>query len=500
MPTGAPQQPRSPGDPRMTNQLFRFVSRVLGVGGVATVLILTLPGCSMSGTALAPDPRADSVESLLDDVERRTFAFFWERSPATTGLTPDRWPTPSFSSIAAVGFALTAYPIGAEEGYISRDAAAQRTLTTLRFLYQLPQGPAPSGAAGHRGFFYHFLDATTGLRFQTVELSTVDTALLLAGALFCQEYFDRSSGVEVAVRAYADSLYRRAEWDWAQPRPPLVTMGWTPEGGFHQLDWRGYNEAMIVYLLALGSPTHPINTAAWPAWTSTYTWGTFYGQSHVGFAPHFGHQYSQVWVDFRGIADTYMRARGIDYFENSRRATYAQRGYAIANPMGWVGYDANVWGLTAADGPADVTRTVGGVSRRFFTYAARGASYNEIRDDGTIAPTAAAASLPFAPEIVGPALLAMRQRYGSALIGQYGFLDSFNPTWTWTDTPLQHGRVVPGLGWFDSDYLGIDQGPILAMIANHRADLVWKNMRKSPYLIAGLRRAGFSGGWLDRAP
>ncbi len=277
-------------------------------------------------------------------------------------------------------------------------------------------------------------------------------------------------------------------------------MGWTPEGGFHHLDWRGYNEAMIVYLLALGSPSHPIAASAWSEWTSTYTWGTFHGQSHVGFAPHFGHQYSQVWVDYRGIADSYMRSRGIDYFENSRRATYAQRSYAIANPMGWVGYGPNVWGLTAADGPADVTRTVGGVSRRFFTYAARGASYNEIRDDGTIAPTAAAASLPFAPEIVGPALLAMKERYGSALIGQYGFLDSFNPTWTWTDTPLQHGRVVPGLGWFDSDYLGIDQGPIIAMIANHRSDLVWKHMRKSPYLIAGLRRAGFTGGWLDRAP
>ena len=475
-------------------------SRAFRIGFAPVALAAALMSCSGSGTALAPDSQSDSVRTLLDTIQQKTFAFFWERSPATTGLTPDRWPTPSFSSIAAVGFALTAYPIGADQGLISRDAAAERVLTTLRYFYQLPQGPAASGTAGHRGFFYHFLDANSGLRFQTVELSTVDTALLLAGALFCSEYFDRTTGMEPAIRAYADSLYRRADWAWATPRPPLITMGWTPEGGFHQLDWRGYNEGMLIYLLALGSPTHPIDASAWDAWTSTYTWGTFHGQQHVGFAPLFGHQYSHVWVDFRGIADGYMRAHGIDYFENSRRATYAQRAYAMANPAGWTGYGANLWGLTASDGPADVTQTVAGTPRRFFTYAARGASYNEIRDDGTIAPTAAGGSLPFAPEIVGPALLEMKRRYGSELIGQYGFLDAFNPTWTWSDTPLLHGRMVPGLGWFDNDYLGIDQGPILAMIANHRSDFVWKYMRRNTHLITGLRRAGFRGGWLDRAP
>jgi hypothetical protein len=205
-------------------------------------------------------------------------------------------------------------------------------------------------------------------------------------------------------------------------------------------------------------------------------------------------------VDFRGIADGYMRARGIDYFDNSRRATYAQRGHAIANPEGWVWYGPDVWGLTASDGPAVITRSLIGQPRRFFTYAARGASYNEVRDDGTIAPTAAAASIAFAPEIVGPALVAMRERYGAGVFGQYGFLDAFNPTWQWAEVPLQHGRLIPGLGWFDLDYLGIDQGPIVAMIANHRSELVWKHMRQSPYLIQGLRRAGFRGAWLDQAP
>ncbi len=482
----------------MTHRLLQYRAAVRRA--LQSVVLLGLLSCSGTGTTPASEPTPEALQPLLDTIVRRTFAFFWERSPAATGLTPDRWPTPSFSSIAAVGFALTAYPIGVEQGYVSRDAAADRTLATLRFFYQLPQGPAATGTAGYRGFFYHFLDAQSGLRYQTVELSTVDTALLLAGALYCQRYFDRDAPAEAAIRAYADSLYRRVDWTWAQPRGPLVTMGWTPEGGFHHLDWRGYNEAMIVYLLALGSPTHPIDAAAWDAWTSTYTWGTYYGQSHVGFAPLFGHQYSQVWVDFRGIADRYMRGRGIDYFENSRRATYAQRGYAMANPAGWTDYGRDVWGLSASDGPADVTRTVNGVARRFFTYAARGASHTEVRDDGTLAPTAVAGSLPFAPEIVGPALIAMHQRYGTWLFGQYGFLDAFNPTWRWTDPPVLHGRVVAGTGWFDTDYLGIDQGPILAMIANYRSAMVWRTMRTSPYLVEGLRRAGFTGGWLDQAP
>lgn len=478
---------------------MRSVSvRGLSLSTGAAALVLS---CLGSGTAPLPDA-LDSlrIQALLDTLERKSFAFFWERSDATSGLTPDRWPTPSFSSVAAVGFALTAYPIGAENGWITRGEAADRVLTTLRFLYQLPQGPQPAGTGGYRGLFYHFLDPVSGHRFQTVELSTVDTALLLAGALFCQQYFDRNTATEAAIRAYADSLYRRADWSWAQPRPPLIALGWTPEGGFHELDWRGYNEAMLVYLLALGSPTHPIAAAAWEAWTSTYRWGEFYGQRHVGFAPLFGHQYSHIWVDFRGIADRYMRDRGMDYFENSRRATYGQRAYAVANPFGWQAYGTDVWGFSASDGPADVTLPVNGQPRRFFSYAARGASFVEVRDDGTLAPGAVAGSLPFAPEIVGPTLVAFRERYGTALFGPYGFFDAFNPTWQWGEVALRHGRVVPDKGWFDTDYLGIDQGPVVAMIANYRSELIWRYMRKSPYLVRGLRQADFRGGWLDSVP
>ena len=450
--------------------------------------------------AYRPSPRA---AAFLDTVEQRTFLFFWERSDPRTGLTPDRWPTPSFSSIAAVGYALTAYPIGAERGYVTRPQAAERTLATLRWFWLAPQGADSANVAGYRGFFYHFLDMPTGMRFRDVELSTIDTALLIAGVLFCREYYDRpGDATESAIRAYADSLYRRVDWRWMQLRDSsTISMGWTPKDGMAGYAYMGYNEAMLLYVLALGSPTFPVDSTAWPAYTRTYRWADYYGQPHVNFAPLFGHHYSHVWIDFRGIRDAYMRGRGIDYFENSRRATLAQRAYAIDNPMRWIGYGADVWGLSASDGPADTTFAVaalGGKRRQFYTYAARGAAATEVRDDGTIAPTGAGGSVPFAPEVAIPALIAMRERYGDPLFAQYGFVDAFNPTYS-DSGAMKMGRLVPGKGWFDGDYLGIDQGPIVAMIENYRSDLVWKHMRRSPYIRRGLERAGFTGGWLETA-
>lgn len=398
-----------------------------------------------------------------------------------------------------MGFALTAYPIGVERGYVSRARARDRTLATLRFFWAAPQADTPTGVTGYRGFFYHFLDMERGLRYKDVELSTIDTALLLAGMLFCREYFDRPDPIEAAIRRYADSLYLRVDWRWSRARAPGVSMGWTPEAGFSGANWSGYNEAMVLLVLALGSPTHPVGPEAWPDYTRSYRWGTFHGQTHLGFAPLFGHQYSHVWIDFRGIRDPYMRRHGLDYFENSRRATYAQRGYAKANPAGWDGYGPDGWGLTASDGPIDGKLPVGRNTREFYTYAARGASFTEIRDDGTIAPTAAAGSIPFAPEIAVPALVAMRERHGDALFSRYGFVDAFNPSFPRGVRPTM-GRTLPGRGWYDGDYLGIDQGPILAMIENHRTGLVWRYMRRSPYILTGLRRAGFTGGWLERMP
>ena len=448
-----------------------------------------------TGTTGPGMPRGS--EAFLDTLEERTFRWFWETSNPANGLVPDRWPTPSFSSVAAVGFGLTSYVVGVERGWVTRDHAAERTLTALRFFWRAPQGEQAAGVTGHHGFFYHFLDMQTGHRFQRVELSTIDTGLLMLGVLSAAEYFDRADPREVEIRALADSLYRRVDWTWAtSPRPPLLSMGWHPESGFIPHDYRGYNEAMFLYVLALGSPTHPAPAGAWEAYTSTYTWADFYGYPHVNFAPLFGHQYSHVWIDFRGIQDAYMRGRGIDYFENSRRATLAQREYAIANPMGWEGYGADLWGLTAADGPIDTTVVIDGRERRFWTYRARGAAADHVEDDGTLVPTAAGGSVPFAPAATIRALMAMRERYGDHLFTRYGFLDSFNPT---LRQPMrtQHGRIVPGVGWFDGDYLGIDQGPIVLMIENYRSELVWRLMRDNEHVVRGLCRAGFTGGWLQ---
>jgi hypothetical protein len=468
-------------------------------GALAFLLAAAVASCAPRAVAPAPAPAAAARvapdDAFLADLEERTFRFFWDLAHPRTGLVPDRWPTPSFASIAATGFGLTAYPIGAERGWVTREAARERVLRTLRFLWRAPQGPEPAGIAGHRGFFYHFLDPATGRRFERVELSTVDTALLLGGVLFTAGYFDGDHPDEREIRELADALYRRVEWTWAQPNAPAISHGWHPETGFIAADWRGYNEAMIVYLLALGSPSHPVEPAAWEEWTSRYRWIELEGYEHLGFAPLFGHQYSHVWVDFRGLQDAPMRARGIDYFENSRRATLAQRAWAIANPRGWEGLGADVWGVTACDGPADVELPVAGELRRFWTYAGRGVGPGHHVDDGTLAPTAAGGSVPFAPEVAIPALEAMRQRYGEHLWGTYGFFDAFNPTFDFT-VPVVHGAVVPGVGWFDDDYLGIDQGPILAMIENYRSGLVWRVVRRDPNLRRGLERAGFTGGWL----
>ncbi len=474
-----------------------------------SLLVLQLAcGGTPQGVSLAVRTPAhlSTEEAFLDDLSHRTFLYFWELADPTTGLIPDRWPTRSFASVSATGFGLTAYPIGAERGWISREAARERTVKTLRFLAGAPQGEAATGTASYHGFFYHFLDPGTGLRFETVELSTVDTALLLAGVLFAGEYFDSADPKEREIRALAERLYARADWTWAQPRPPSIVLGWHPESGFIEADWRGYNEAMIVYLLALGSTTHPVGEEAWSEWTSRYKTAEFEGQTYLQFAPLFGHHYSHVWIDFRGIRDAATDQLGFDYFENSRRATLAQRTWAIRNPRGWKGFGADIWGVTACDGPADVELPyggeTGGETRRFWTYAGRGVGADFVLDDGTIAPTAAGGSVPFAPEVAIPALRAMSARYGAPLYGRYGFVDAFNPSWDYPAeiAKLHHGRYVPGVGWFDTDWLGIDQGPILAMIENHRSGLIWRTMRKSPHLRRGLARAGFTGGWLDPAP
>lgn len=432
-----------------------------------------------------------TIDPFLDTLQRRTIQWFLDVTPKQNGLTPDRWPAEwSPASIAAVGFALTIYPIAVERKIIPRQEAIERTLNTLRFFWNSKQSPDATAVTGYKGFYYHFLDLKKGEREWNCELSTVDTGLLMMGALCSQSYFTRTTPKEKEIRRLVDSLYLRIDWTFfTQQEPPAMNMSWRPENGYNRSLWLGYNEAVFLYVLALGSPTYPLSYQSYEKWLSTYLWKEHYGQTLLNFMPLFGHQYTQCWIDFRGVKDAFMREKGIDYFENSRRATHVHRTYAIKNPHQWIDYSDSIWGLTACDGPKDTSFVVNGLKRHFRSYSARGTGAEEEVDDGTIAPTAAAGCVPFAPEIVIPALKAMRNKYGEKLYTKYGFLDAFNPTYITPETPH---------GWFDKDYLGIDQGPIAIMIENYRNGFVWNVMKRNKYLVAGLRKAGFTGGWLSK--
>jgi hypothetical protein len=400
----------------------------------------------------------DSV--FLDQLQQAAVNFFWTEANSNNGLIKDRSTSNSACSIASVGFGLTAICIGIDHGWIPAAKGRQRVLTTLKTFWGKPQGRDTKGFSGYKGFFYHFLYMSTALRDGYTELSDIDTALLLSGIIYSREYFAGEDSTETEIRALADSIYYRTDWLWMRNYQPGLITQWTPESGFGNGWWTGYCEMMIMYILGLGSPTHPLPVSTWKAWCGGYDWGKQYGQEYVVFAPLFGHQFSHCWIDFRGIQDDYMHAKGIDYFENSRRATLAQQAYCIANPKGWKGYGEKVWGITPSDGPNG--------------YAARGAPPAE-NDDGTIAPTAVAGSLPFAPEICLPTLHNFYDSYRNQLWGAYGFRDAFN---------LQKN-------WWATDVIGIDQGPIALMIENYRSGKVWKTFMKNANVRRGLERAGF---------
>jgi hypothetical protein len=426
-----------------------------------------------------------SGDVLLASLQRDTFGYFLEETNPVNGLVPDSTRDGAPSSIAAVGFALAAYAAAAERGIMTRSEAVERVLATLRFFWDGPQGE-DRNAIGFKGFFYHFLDMRTGRRAWQSELSTIDTTFLLAGALAAATYFDRRTNEEREISELADALYRRADWQWAQNGGLKVAHAWKPERGFLKSSWQGYSEAILLYALGLGSPTHPLGESSYRAWTRTYRWKKLYGHEFLYAGPLFIHQLSHVWIDFRGIQDDYMRERGIDYFENSRRATLAQQQYAIRNPKGFDGYGEHCWGLTASDGPGPATRRIHGIERRFYDYKARSIPYGP--DDGTVAPWAAVASLPFAPEIVLPAIRHFRDEYPE-LVSKYGLMCSLNPTF--------RDGSRRGQGWHSQGYYGIEQGPIVLMIENYRSGLLWSLMKRCSYLVAGLRRAGFSHGWLS---
>ena len=458
-------------------------------------------GSSASSSSTSSSPAFPVVapavnDALLLDIHRRAFNLFWDRGGNTFGLVPDRTPTASSSSIAGVGFALTANVIGAMNAYVSRADAAARTVTTLLHFHDAPQGPDAAGMIGYHGFFYHFLDTTTGLRDGTTELSSIDTSLFLMGALTAAQYFDGADATETEIRTLAQAIYERVDWTWLLKPDGAIGHGWTPEAGFISYEWTGFNEAMMVYLLAMASPTFAVPASAWDVWTSTYatTWGSYMGQTYLGFPALFVQQFNHAWLDFRGIADAYMRGKGLDYFENSKRATLAQREYARQNPGGFTGYGQDMWGFTACDGPADAT--VGG--RTYKTYAARGMAIDGGFDDGTLAPWAALASLPFTPGETWQAVQTMKARYGADIYGTYGFYDAFNPTYTGTSST---GNITASAGWVGKDWIALDTGPVLAMAENYMTGNLWSLMRGSPVVKLGLQKAGFTatdsrGAWL----
>ncbi len=423
---------------------------------------------------------------MLNKLQRETFGYFIHETNPINGLVKDKtapdWP----SSIAATGLALACYPIGVERRFMSRAAATERTLATLRFFWNSPQGPEPD-ATGYKGFYYHFLDMRSGRRAWQCELSTVDSAFLLAGALTAGIYFDADSADESEIRTLADALYRRADWQWAQNQGATLTHGWKPESGFLPYRWEGYDEAMLLYMLGLGSPTYPLPDSSYTAWASTYRWEHSYGYDYLYAGPLFIHQLSHVWIDFSGIQDAYMRHKSIDYFENSRRATYVQQQYAINNPLRFKDYGPHCWGITASEGPGPLTLKINGIEREFFDYVGRGVPYGP--DDGTLAPWALVASLPFAPEIVLPAINHCIHQAKMTQFNSYGFKASFNPS-----HPGNSGN--PYGWWVSPHHFGINQGPIILMVENYRSGFLWELMKQCPYLVTGLRRAGFTNGWL----
>jgi len=424
-------------------------------------------------------------EALLDRLQRAAFDYFPQATNPLNGLVGDNSRAGAPVSIAVMGFAFSAYPVAVERGWISRDEAVRNILAALRFFRDSDQSGSPT-ASGHKGFYYHFLDVASGARVWRSELSMVDTALLIAGMLTASCYFDAASSDETELRELADMLYRRVDWRWAQDDADTIRQGWKPECGFLHYGWEGYSEAIVLYVLALGSPTHPIATDCYRAWTSTYQWENLYNHDFLYGGPLFVHQFSHAWIDFRGIRDDFMRAKRSDYFQNSCSAVCIQREYARCNPHEFAGYDENCWGLSAGDGPSDEIPGMLNEHRRLFGYSARSVPYGP--DDGTLCAPAVLASLPFAPQSVMDAVRSITDRYPEVLTE--GRLSSgFNPT-------LQN---ADGRAWVSPGHYGLDQGIVLMMIENHRSENIWRLVRACRYVRTGLHRAGFRGGWLRRS-
>lgn len=421
-----------------------------------------------------------SDDALVLRLQRAAFSYLLEYSNPENGLVADTSRENSPCSIAVVGFALSCYPIGVRNGWLPRAEAIARTLATLRFFLNSEQSDQ-SGATGYKGFYYHFLDMKTGKRVWQCELSLIDTTLLMAGVLIAGSYFD-GDGEEAEIRALADTLYRRVDWRWAQYGTETVSQGWKPECGFLHYGWEGYNEATILYMLGLGSPSFPLTPSGYKSWGLTYQWENLTDSDVLYSGPLFTHLFSHAWIDFRGIQDDFMREKRSDYFENTKAAIAVHREYGERNPHDFKGYSRNFWGITAGDGPSDRDLRLDGRDQRFFGYMSRGVPYGP--DDGTIAPWAMLATLPFDADAALSGTRNLLERYTRVCV-QDRFASGFNPT-----------LIADGRGWLSEGWYGLDQGLLVMMIENHRSGMIWDLFRKSPYVQAGLKGAGFAGGWL----
>ena len=426
------------------------------------------------------------------DLQRLAFRYFLDHTNGKNGLVADNTREDSPCSIAATGLGLSCYPVAVSNGWLERADAAERVLTALRFFEQSPQGPEPD-VTGYKGFYYHFLEMKDGRRAGGCELSTVDSGFLLAGMLAAAAFFDSDEHAEHEIRKTADALYRRADWQWALYAIPCDANGWptrtvedvtiihggTPENGFISYRYQGYDESLLMHVLGLGSSTFALPPESYGAWQNTFDWRKQYGIEYLHAGPLFIHQLSHCWLDLRGIVDGFMQSKGLDYFENSRRALRVQQRYTEENPQKFRGYGPLCWGVSASDGPGPATKAVDDVDRVFWMYEARGVPDGP--DDGTLAPGAVAASLPFAPELVIDTLRELVRTHPDVR-SEYGMRASLNPTFGDWISPLNYG---------------LDQGPIVLMIENHRTGLLWDLMRRCPYIWRGLQKAGFSGGWLE---
>lgn len=369
---------------------------------------------------------------FLEKIQKDSLKYFLQFAHERTGLTWDSSRPGSPASTAAIGFGLASIAVAYEHGWLTRDDAYQRIRKALRWLEHKAQH--------ERGFFYHFIDARTGLRAWYSEASSIDTALLIAGALLAARYFP---GTE--IETLANALYERVDWEWMLNGSDLICMGWKPESGFLPYYWDSYSELIVMQALAIGSPTHPIPSSLWENWNRFED--EFDGKtivySHSGSL--FTYQYSHAFIDFRKIDD-----QGIDYFQNSVNASLANRNFSLTRSSEYKTYAENVWGLTACFGPKG--------------YRAYGAEPGQAIHDGTIAPSGSAGSIVFAPEESIAALKHMYETHYAKLYGDYGFKDSFNLD----------------MNWFCYDYLGIDQGVTFLMIENYLTGKVWERFMELP--------------------